>query len=123
MGNDVDNMPNSLTECFAAGLPVVTTNAGGIPYMVKHGETGMMVPCGDHEGLAANAIRLLEDQELGVRIARRAREECAQYSWTLIKDQWLAVYRALVQTDESAESAEPAKSERPVGRAESAQRL
>src|SRR5215470_9963963 len=86
---NIDNMPNSITECFAAGLPVVTTNAGGVPYIVRHEETGMMVQCGDHEALAANAIRIVEDQELGFKIARQAREECERYSWRLIKIQWL----------------------------------
>jgi len=97
MANDIDNMPNSITECFAAGLPVVTTNAGGVPYLVKHEETGLMVQCGDHESLAANAIRLIEDQALAAAIARRARAECARYAWPAIKEQWLAVYGALVQ--------------------------
>ncbi len=100
MGNDIDNMPNSITECFAAGLPVVTTNAGGVPYIVKHEETGLMVQCGDYEALAANAIRLIEDQELAAGIARRAREECARYSLPLIREQWLAVYRMLVRPKE-----------------------
>jgi glycosyltransferase involved in cell wall biosynthesis len=107
MANDIDNMPNSVTECFAAGLPVVTTNPGGIPYMVKHEETGMMVRCGDHEALAANAIRIIEDQELGFRIARQAREECERYSWALIKNQWLATYRALVRREADIESKRP----------------
>jgi glycosyltransferase involved in cell wall biosynthesis len=114
MANDIDNMPNSITECFAAGLPVVTTNAGGLPYIVKHEETGLMVQCGDHEALAANAIRMIEDQELAAGIARRAREECERYTWPLIKEQWLAVYRAL------AEPRAVAESRRAQGRAESA---
>jgi glycosyltransferase involved in cell wall biosynthesis len=66
-----------------------------VPYLLKHAETGLMVERGDHEALAANAIRLLEDQELAGAIARRAREECARYAWSEIKEQWLAVYRAL----------------------------
>ena len=94
---DIDNMPNSITECFAAGLPVVTTNAGGLPYVVKHEETGLMVERDDHEALAANAIRLLEDQELAAAIARHAREECARYAWPRIKGRWLTVYRALAR--------------------------
>src|SRR5215475_9785987 len=92
---DIDNMPSTITECFAAGLPVVTTKAGGLPYIVKHEETGLMVERDDHQALAANAIRLLEDQEFAAAIARRAREECARYAWSEIKEQWLAVYRAL----------------------------
>ncbi|HMB27258.1 MAG TPA: glycosyltransferase family 1 protein, partial [Blastocatellia bacterium] len=51
----------------------------------------------NHEALAANAARLLEDQELAAAIARRAREECAQYDWPQIKGQWLAVYRELAR--------------------------
>src|SRR5262249_40922960 len=92
---NIDNMPNSITECFAAGLPVVTTNAGGVPYIVKHEETGLMVGRDNYEALAANAIRLLEDQELAAAIARCACEECAQYDWQRIKGQWLEVYRDL----------------------------
>jgi len=96
---DIDNMPSSITECFASGLPVVTTNAGGLPYIVKHEETGLMVERDDHEALAANAIRLLEDQELADSIVRRAKEECTRYAWPQIKEQWLAVYRALAQPE------------------------
>jgi L-malate glycosyltransferase len=94
---DIDNMPCSITESFAAGLPVVTTNAGGVPYIVRHEETGLMVERDDHEALAANAIRLLEDQELAAAIASRARQECAQYAWPQIQGQWLEVYRALAR--------------------------
>jgi glycosyltransferase involved in cell wall biosynthesis len=99
---DIDNMPSSITECFASGMPVVTTNAGGLPYIVKHEETGMMVSCGDDEALAANAMRLLEDQELAARIAVNAREECAKYTWPLIKDEWLSIYRGLIQSKTAA---------------------
>jgi len=100
---DIDNMPSSITECFAAGLPVVTTKAGGLPYIVKHEETGLMVERDDHEALAANAIRLLEDQEFAATIARRAREECARYAWPQIKGQWLGVYRALAHPQKRRE--------------------
>lgn len=107
MANDIDNMPNSITECFAAGLPVVTTNAGGLPYIVKHEETGLMVQCGDHEALAANAIRMIEDQELAAGIARRARAECARYTWPVVKEQWLAIYHALAEPRTAAEWRRP----------------
>src|SRR5205085_5606057 len=62
--NDLDNMPSSLIECMAAGLCVVSTNAGGIPYIITDEETGLLVACNDHEALARNAIRLLEDHSL-----------------------------------------------------------
>ena len=89
---NVDNMPLSILEAFAAGLPVVTTNAGGIPYLVEHERTGLLVERDDHEALAAGAVRLLEDEELDARLARSARAECDKYRWAAVRGQWLEFY-------------------------------
>lgn len=94
--SDVDNQPLSIIEAFSSGLPVVTTDAGGIPDMVKDGETGMMVNRGDYEALAACVIRLLRNNELATDIAARAREECGRYSWASVSSKWLRLYRELV---------------------------
>jgi len=94
---DIDNMPGSILEAFAAGLPVVTTDAGGIPYIVRHGETGLLVPRGNHEGIAAAAIRLLQDASLSERLVGSAREECRRrYTPEPVLREWVRVYRALV---------------------------
>ena len=77
---------------MACGLPVVTTNAGGIPYIVTHEETAMLVEINDHEGMAAAAIRLLEDNELAVGIAQRARVAARKFTWESVRDDWLQVY-------------------------------
>ncbi len=94
-GSEVDNMPLSILESFAAGLPVVTTDAGGIPFLVHDGETGMIVHKGDYEAMAARAIRLLEDDDLAMKIANQAREEVNRYSWEAVRGQWLAAYQEL----------------------------
>ncbi len=91
----VDNQPLSIIEAFAAGLPVVTTNAGGIPFMVKDGETGMMTERGDHKALAASVIRLLENSALASYVASRARQECRKYSWSAVAEKWIKLYRDL----------------------------
>jgi glycosyltransferase involved in cell wall biosynthesis len=93
--SDVDNQPLSIIEAFASGLPVVTTDAGGIPDMVTDGETGLMVGRGDHAALADRVIRLLRDNELAERIATRAREECGRYSWAAVSGKWVRIYRDL----------------------------
>ena len=90
-----DCMPGSLIECFASGLPVVSTNAGGIPYIVADGETGLLVETNDAEALAAKAIYLLENPEAAPAIINNARKECAKYSWAAIRPQWLALYEKL----------------------------
>lgn len=93
--SDIDNQPLSIIEAFASGLPVVTTDAGGIPDMVTDGETGLMVGRGDYEALADRVIRLLSDKELATEIADRAREECRRYSWASVSGKWLRLYREL----------------------------
>jgi len=89
----IDNMPNSVVESFAAGLPVVTSRAGGIPYIVRHEENGLLVDCDDHRELAAQALRLLANPDLALRLADGARGEVlAKYNWPAVHDQWRAVY-------------------------------
>jgi glycosyltransferase involved in cell wall biosynthesis len=93
--NDIDNTPTSILESFASGLPVVTTEAGGIPYILEHERTGLMVKCGDHEALAASAIRLLEDPALALRLAFNARETLRSFCEIEVCPEWLSLYREL----------------------------
>jgi len=93
---NIDNMPGSILEAFAAGLPVVTTNAGGIPFIVRDGENGSMVTVGDSSALASAAIRLLVDPAHAVTLSDRARAECeALYSWKSVESEWQRLYTSL----------------------------
>jgi glycosyltransferase involved in cell wall biosynthesis len=94
-GSEIDNQPLSLLEAFACGLPVVTTDAGGIPDIVTHEQTGLMVQCGSYEALAREAMRLLQEAALAERITKQAREECRRYSWDAVRGQWLELYEEL----------------------------
>jgi L-malate glycosyltransferase len=90
----VDNLPGSILEAFASGTPVVTTSAGGIPYMLKHEETGLMCEPGDWRSLANHILRLLQDPTLARRLAAAAVHEASRYTWTNVRGQWIAVYRS-----------------------------
>ena len=99
--SDIDNMPNSIIESFACGLPVVTTRAGGIPYVVQHERNGLLVDLGDHEALAAAALRLIDDPALAQRlIAEGLRDVEQQYTWGAVSDRWAALYGRLVRARE-----------------------
>ena len=110
---NIDNMPGSIIEAYAAGLPVVTTDAGGIPYIVRDGETGLMVPRGDADAMAAAALRVLREPGLAERLSVAAREECLRrYVWPAVEAEWVAVYEGLrdgrLADRPSAAVAEPA---------------
>jgi glycosyltransferase involved in cell wall biosynthesis len=94
--SSIDNVPLSILEAFAAGLPVVTSDAGGIPHVVTHERTGLLVPVGDPTALAAAARRLLCEPTLADRVASAARAEAiARYSAPAARERWLAYYRSV----------------------------
>jgi len=90
--SNIDNMPVSHIEAFAAGLAVVTTDAGGIPYIVADNRNGLLVSCGDYQALARSVVTLLEDAEMADRLIKTARADCEKYTWAAVRQEWLAIY-------------------------------
>lgn len=73
--NDRDGIPNVLVEAMAAGLPVVSTNISGIPELIEHGVSGLLVPQKDAQALAEAIAALLAAPELRLRLGKAAREK------------------------------------------------
>jgi glycosyltransferase involved in cell wall biosynthesis len=92
----VDNMPNSILEGLAAGVPIVTTNVGGIPFIVEHEHTALLVAAGDAQAMAQAALRLLDDATLRERLRANGREAARQYTWPRIRPLWLGLYQELL---------------------------
>jgi L-malate glycosyltransferase len=92
---DLDCMPGSILECFASGLPVVATKAGGIPYILQNEQTGLLVDCNDHETMARCCLRLLEDEELVERLTDRAYKEILRYDGDAVRQHWSSLYQKL----------------------------
>ncbi len=95
MSPNIDNMPLSVLECYASGLPLVSTAAGGVPYIVKNGETGLLVERDDAEAMAACALRLIREPELTRKIVANGRRESERYAWPALREQWVNLYHGL----------------------------
>ena len=93
----IDNQPLSILEAFTCGLPVVTTEAGGIPDLVTDEITGFLVPVGAFESLAARALRLLTHEDIARTMTERARAECTKYTWSVVCPQWLDLYHSVAK--------------------------
>lgn len=76
-----EGFPNAVLEAMATGLPVVATAVGGVPELVRDGETGLLVPPHDPEALGGEIGRLVADPDLRVRLGRAARERAEELSW------------------------------------------
>jgi glycosyltransferase involved in cell wall biosynthesis len=90
----VDNMPNSLLEALACGVPVISTDVGGVPYMVRHETTALLVSPGDERQMAEAIVRLFSDSELRRKLASAGLAEVSQYAWPAVKGLWLDLYKS-----------------------------
>ena len=91
----VDNMPNSLLEALACGVPVISTDVGGVSYIVVHESTALLVPVGDERQMADAMVRLCKDIELRRKLVDAGMVEVRQYAWSQVKGQWLDMYRCV----------------------------
>lgn len=89
-----DNMPNSILEALASGVPVVSTLVGGVPYIVREAETALLVPPGDYAAMAEAMLRLHTDGDVRNRLVRNGFQEVQQYAWERVRDSWASVYDA-----------------------------
>jgi glycosyltransferase involved in cell wall biosynthesis len=90
--SEVDNQPVSILEAFASGLPVISTPAGDIPSMVRHGETGLIVPPEAPVAMASAIGDMLNRSERARQMAEQAHEELERYTWRAVRDAWRDVY-------------------------------
>jgi len=83
-----DNTPVSVIEAMALGLPIVSTNVGGMPFLIKNGEQGLLVPPNDAEAMVEAIIQLFKVPEERTTMIQNARCLVEQFDWQQVKKQW-----------------------------------
>ncbi len=88
----VDNMPVSILEAMNAGLLVISSNVGGVPYMVKNNATGLLFESDNHQELAKKMLWAVENQAIAKTIVLQAHDAVRVYRWENIREKIYAAY-------------------------------
>ena len=85
---NADNQPVSIIEAMALGLVIVSTNAGGLPYLINDRKDGLLCKVNDDKQMASCIKQLLEDKELASNLSKNAFIKADSYSWKNVKNSW-----------------------------------
>ncbi|WP_346883679.1 glycosyltransferase family 4 protein [uncultured Algibacter sp.] len=88
-----DNMPVSVIEAMALGLPVISTNVGGIPFLIKHQKNGILVNPNNVNEFVEQIVNLIDSPSDANRLAKSARTLVEDFDWLNIKNQWVELLR------------------------------
>jgi glycosyltransferase involved in cell wall biosynthesis len=103
----VDNMPNSVLEALASGVAVISTDVGGVPFLVQDGKTALLVPPGSPQAMAEAMLRLAASPELASRLRAAGLHYVQQYAWPGVRPRLLEVYRAVINTSTAKVATHP----------------
>jgi len=88
-----DNMPVSVMEAMALGLPLVSTNVGGIPYLVSNNENAILVNDNDVEQMTTSILDLISDKEKAFNMSQNGRRLIEQIDWDIVKQKWFSLLK------------------------------
>ena len=96
-----DNLPNTALEALACGIPMVASAVGGLPDIVREGETGLLVPPGDTGALRTALTRLLQAPDWQATMAKTCRQMAlAEFSFGLQSRRYVSLYEDLLQSSQ-----------------------
>ncbi|WP_299251693.1 glycosyltransferase family 4 protein [uncultured Lacinutrix sp.] len=86
-----DNMPVSIIEAMALGLPVISTNVGGLPFLIAHNVDGILVSPNNVDAFTTAILKLKNNEDLKNNLVTQARKKTEQYSWQIVKEKWKSI--------------------------------
>jgi glycosyltransferase involved in cell wall biosynthesis len=93
----VDNTPVSVQEAMACGLCLVSTDVGGLPYLLDHESDALLVPSGRADAMAAAVERILSEPALAARLSLNARKKAEGFDWSTVMPQWESLLQGFVR--------------------------
>lgn len=99
--NRFDNMPVSVVEAAAFGLPIVATRVGGIPYLLKDGENALLVESEDVLAMSVKIKMLLENTSLVEKLSVNARRLAEQSDWQAVRNDWNELFGEIREMQDS----------------------
>jgi glycosyltransferase involved in cell wall biosynthesis len=91
-----DNLPVSIVEAMALGFVIVSTNVGGLSYLIENEKDGLLVDKNDHIAMANKIIRALKEPDLCSKLSSNARKKAKGYAWSEVKKKWDKVIREAI---------------------------
>ncbi|MDE3236309.1 MAG: glycosyltransferase family 4 protein [Bacteroidota bacterium] len=96
--NTIDNAPVTIVEMMALGLPIVSTNAGGIPHLVKDGVDALLVDINNHEQMMNAINAIIQSNVFGKRLVQNARATAYKFGAYKVTEKWEQAFNELLSS-------------------------